>query len=103
MDYEILAQARAAVLRVESTAEVILYGSRARGDAQEDSDWDLLILVDGEVDGQRTWAIRETLLDVELETGAVLSSIIRSRVDWDSPRLRATPFHANVEREGVRL
>ena len=29
-------------------AEVILFGSRARGDARVDSDWDILILIDGE-------------------------------------------------------
>ncbi len=39
------------VRAIEPDAEVILYGSRARGDAEADSDWDLLILVDGPVSG----------------------------------------------------
>lgn len=103
MDRELLAKAKAAIQRIEAGAEVILYGSRARGDAQPDSDWDLLIILDGQVDDQRAWNLRSALLDVELETGAVLGSLIRSRADWDSPRLRATPLYSNVSREGIPL
>ena len=30
---------------IDNTAEVILYGSRARGDDKQDSDWDVMILL----------------------------------------------------------
>jgi len=39
-----------AVKQIEPSAEIILYGSRAREDFNEGSDWDFLILVDGIVD-----------------------------------------------------
>ena len=32
------------VLEVDNTAEVWMYGSRVRGDAHEESDWDVLVL-----------------------------------------------------------
>jgi len=35
---------RQAINQVDDKAEVILYGSRARVDEREDSDWDLTIL-----------------------------------------------------------
>jgi len=39
---------------VDDKAEVILYGSRARGDEREDSDWDLLVLTDESLDLAKT-------------------------------------------------
>ena len=43
---KILAMIRDTIREVEPTAQIILYGSRARGDAREDSDWDVLTIVD---------------------------------------------------------
>ncbi len=94
---------RRAVRAVEPGAEIILYGSRARGDAEPESDWDLLILVDGPVDGDRKTAIRHRLYEVEWDSDEVLTSMIFSREDWNSPLYRAMPFHQNVDRDGVPL
>ncbi|MBK9980810.1 MAG: nucleotidyltransferase domain-containing protein [Saprospiraceae bacterium] len=35
---------------IDPNAEVILFGSRARGDFREDSDWDFLILLNRTLD-----------------------------------------------------
>lgn len=67
------------VLSIEPTAEVILYGSRARGDSHEESDWDFLVLVDGPVDDRRVDGIRHRIYEIEWESDQVLSSIVRSR------------------------
>ena len=40
----ILEKVKEIVHATDPEAEVILFGSRARGDAMEDSDWDILIL-----------------------------------------------------------
>jgi len=99
----ILSKVKEAVLQLEPSAEVILYGSRARDDFREYSDWDFLVLVDGLVDTARTDRIRRILFDIELETDQVISSIIRSRQDWNSPRYSVVPLHKNVEREGIHI
>ena len=44
----IVNQIREIVHRVAPTAQAILYGSEARGDAREDSDIDLLVLLDND-------------------------------------------------------
>ena len=45
---KILEAIKRAVIKNAPEAEIILFGSRARGDARPDSDWDILILVDRE-------------------------------------------------------
>jgi uncharacterized protein len=99
----LLKQVKEAILTIEPTAEVVLYGSRARGDSRIESDWDFLILVDGPADDDRVDRIRHRLYEIEWEFGQVLSSIVRSRQQWSSQPLSSTPFHSNVELEGIVL
>jgi predicted nucleotidyltransferase len=99
----LLRRVKQAVHAVEPDAEIILYGSRAREDARSESDWDFLILVDGAVHDVRTDAIRHQLCEIEWDCGEVLSSVVRSRQEWDDARYKAMPFHQIVEREGKIL
>jgi len=84
-------------------AEVILYGSRSRGEAGQNSDWDLLILVNRQIDQKLITKIRDHLYDLELETDSVLSSIIRTREEWYSEKYTALPLKQVIDREGVLL
>ncbi len=77
--------------------------AHARGDARTDSDYDLLVLVEGEVDWRREDQIRQCLYPLELATGAVLTVHAYSRRTWDSPLYRAMPFTQHVERDGIEL
>ena len=103
MQKEILSKVKDAVLKLEPSAEVILYGSRSRDDYRDYSDWDFLILLDGKVDTKRTDAIRNALYEIELNTDQIISSIVRSRQEWNSPKYSVVPLRRNVEREGIRI
>jgi predicted nucleotidyltransferase len=100
---ELISQIRRAIQQVEPDAEIILYGSRSRGDYQKDSDWDFLILVDGAATDERTDRIRHKLYEIEWESGDIISAIVRSREQWDSDLYQTMPFHQRVQKEGVRL
>lgn len=77
-----------------------LFGSRARGDARETSDYDVLILVD-----RKTPEIRTQILDIEVEIldrhEALVASLLRSEDEWQ--RSRGYPLARNIERERVPL
>lgn len=91
------------VLSIEPDAEVILFGSRARGQGGEESDWDFLILVDGPVDCARTDRIRHALYEIEWETGEVISTRVRNRAIWFDSRHQQLPLHRAIDHEGVVL
>ena len=99
----LLDKIKRAIYEVEPRAEIILYGSRSRRDALPESDWDLLILVDGAVTDERTDRIRHTLYEIEWECGEVISSIVRNRDEWNNVLYQATQFYQLVEQEGTRL
>lgn len=99
----LLTRCRTAIEGIDPSAEVILYGSRARGDEEPESDYDLLILTDGEVTLKREDIFRRQLFPIEIEDGAVFTVILVSRKDWDSALYRAMPFYRNIERDGIIL
>ena len=99
----LLLKCRNAVKKVDPSAEVILYGSRARGDAEPESDYDLLIFTDGESSLEREDIFRRQLFPIEIENSAVLTIILINRKDWNSSLYDAMPLYQNIKREGVVL
>ena len=82
-----------------SVRQVILFGSYARGAAEEDSDVDVMILREQLPAHRRAAArIAADLLD---EYGVVVSPLLESEAFF--ARNRATyPFFRNIDREGIR-
>jgi len=99
----LLERCRDIIRAIVPNAEVILYGSRARGDATPNSDYDLLVVVDDPITPELEIRIARPIYDLELEMDTVISVQVYPKEQWDSRLFRAMPFHQNVEREGVRL
>ena len=100
---QLLNRIKSAIQEISPNADIILYGSRAMGTASPESDWDLLILLPSTEDKGLDAEIRDRLYDIELETDTVISSIIRSKVEWMSARYEVMPLHQEIERYGVAL
>ena len=101
-DAELLQRCKQAIRSVVPDADVILYGSRARGDAGNDSDYDLLVLVDRPADPAIHKRLISSIFPLE-ENGAVLTLTVHNRDRWNSVLYKAMPFHENVDRDGVLL
>ncbi len=82
-------------------AEIILYGSKARGDFDEESDIDLLILIESQVTSELEEEITHITYDIELKYDVVFGKIIENKDFWNSPLANAMPLHWNIDREGV--
>lgn len=80
-------------------ATLIVYGSYARGDYHEDSDIDLLILLDRDkITHDDEDKITYPLFDIEFKTGIIINPMVYTSEAWTTHRV--TPFYENVNKEG---
>ena len=100
---QILQQIKKSVRATDPEAILILYGSYARGDNREDSDIDILVLLDKDkITFDDRKRIGYPLFDIQLENDILITPMIYARNTWDT-KLRITPFYKNVTREGIVL
>lgn len=83
-----------------SVKQIFLFGSRAREDARENSDYDMLVILD-----RRTPEARSMILDIESKLmdryGVLVATVLRSEEEWQ--RAQGFPLARNVAREGIPL
>ncbi|RLD62596.1 MAG: nucleotidyltransferase domain-containing protein [Bacteroidetes bacterium] len=90
------------ILKTDPNAEIILFGSQARGDENKYSDWDLLILTNHPNSFKDEQKIMDNLYELELELEEVFSPLIYSMIEWKT-KYPITPLYENVLMEGIVL
>jgi predicted nucleotidyltransferase len=77
---------------------VILFGSYARGDATEESDVDVLVVLD-DLDKSTLDAVLEVAWQVGFDSGKVISVV--PAMQEEMGLLSASPFFQAVQKEGI--
>lgn len=80
--------------------EIILFGSKARGDFHEESDIDLLLVTDLEVSWDVRFQIYDLLYEIELQHDVVISPVIVSHKAFAKNK---ASFLRRAREEGVIL
>jgi len=80
--------------------KVILFGSRARGDFNEGSDYDFAVIL-----GRRDKQVRDIITEVEVEFlnkyDKLSASLVYDETEWF--KRQRLPIGINIEREGINL
>ena len=84
-------------------AEIVLFGSRARGQNNKYSDWDILILLNLPiVNIELEKEFRNQIVDIEIETGEAISTFVVSKQEWETKYIYS-PLYRNIKEEGKIL
>ena len=70
------------IAAVLPNAKIFLFGSRANGNAHEESDWDILILTKDRPDRQVKNKVHEVVFPISVNIAAHIDTVIVSETDW---------------------
>jgi len=102
MNKQIFEEIQALKRQILPNERVILFGSQARGDAREDSDWDLLVLLNKEKRAEEDndkYAFPFVLMGWKY--GTYISVKLYTKAEWE--KRKPSIFRYNVEKEGVEI
>lgn len=83
--------------------KLILFGSRARGDAEPSSDMDVLVVLDGTPTEKDFDYVSECAWEAGFEHGIVVVPVVYTRNEWEVSPERYSLLALAVEKEGVLL
>jgi len=90
------------LLNLPSGGYALLFGSRARGDARSDSDWDILIVLDKDKLLPEDYdIISYPLRELGWELGENINPVMYTAKEWEESKV--TPFYHNVIDDAIRL
>ena len=88
---------------VDPLAIIILFGSRARGDTSEESDWDFLVLSNtDDVETPASVMRRAIRIQVEMVHDIAVSLLVKNKMIWEED-YAVTNIYDSIQGEGISL
>lgn len=82
---------------------MFIFGSVVRGDADAESDIDLLVVTQERLTRGKRHTITDIVFDVNLRYGTNFSSLVVDKHSWTEGLVSVLPLHAEILREGVAV
>jgi predicted nucleotidyltransferase len=101
VDRQAIQEATEALRSVLDVERIVLFGSKARGDDDPESDIDLLVLTHGDTSSADRYRVVDALYPIELRLGVVVSPLLVQTEEWRSGLIAFHPIHAEIEEQGV--
>lgn len=86
----------------DNFSRIVLFGSRARGDFEEESDTDIVLIVKNITREIRN-SIYEKVAEIEIKYNFPVSLLIFSERDFDQLKKRERRIAIDIEKEGIPL
>lgn len=102
-DRTILEKFQALLLSRVKVHKLILFGSRARGDADPDSDMDVVVILEGTVNDEDRESVSDCAWEAGFQHGIVVVPVVFTRSEWETGPERYSLLAQAVESEGVPL
>ena len=83
-------------------AMIFLYGSKARGDDDEYSDIDLMLIMNSTFETKVEKSIVENLFEIGLKYNVMFSSVRTSLQEWNGI-FKTFPIYKEIMKDGVRI
>ena len=101
--YQALGELRRRLFDECDIESLILYGSVARGEADEESDLDLLIVTAQPFTRTARHEITDLVFEVNLLYGTNFSTLVVDRSSWEAGAFSVLPLREEILNEGIRL
>ena len=101
--YQALTELRRRLFDEFDVEAIVMYGSVARGEADEESDLDLLVLTAKPFNRRARHKITDVVFEVNLRYDTNLSSLVIDRPCWETGAISVLPLRDEILKDGIPL
>jgi predicted nucleotidyltransferase len=85
------------------SASLVLFGSIVRGEADNESDIDLLVLTANKFDRITRHKITDLVFEINLKYDTNFSTLVVDSQSWENEPISFLPIHAKIKSDGIVL
>lgn len=102
-DKEIVERFKSLLMRKLDVYQVVIFGSRARGNPTEYSDMDVLVLLNAMNSESDIEYVSECGWEAGFEQGVVIIPIVYTKDEWEKSPERSSLLALAIEKEGMQI